>query len=746
MFRLITIILLTISIAGCMGTSDETSARSKPQSPSGIWIGTQYILNDSVYDMKSIIYDGRIIGMSEDAGVMFAGTYEMKEGRFLVSDGQPNSSTTYKLYDLYNNNNVFAIGMVGANVDQRNRIKGSFLNDANQEGEIDLSYTELYEKTVSVADIQGNWSTSRIDISIDEDGIIAGTLDNCAIDGEASTPEQGRNIFAINITLSECSNAGFYNGLGTIIQDNSASTYFIALTSNSERMENFGFELDEMPTSFTQTSEQRTSYSAEMIDDSSQILSRTLDTHTGENHDGEDFTGKSLHYNISDASYKNAVFNNASFVAWQLYTGLCDSFLTSYRCEKYGNFPIEITNSDFSGSTFYKTTLGAYKRKEQTGYYINKTKVTDYDFSRTSFTGNWTLDGHFLIDATNTDFTESSFTNYVMEIDTTTNIYTGNTFNNSTVKLLKGDLERAVLDGSSLFAEQQGSTLKDITLNDSTLYLDKPVTLNNIVLNSSALVVNTDDVDLTGITINSLTSLELSRDIDLSGWDLSNTEVFFNAWKLDDPYVFFYNGYASGRFEETNFKGSSITASIADTDTIENVPPNTPRYLPTYVFHSNFSKSYFSDATFNKDSIHLSYYEGGDVVSYASFYDCDFTAANFANADLSGAEFQFSTMNYANFTGAEKPETSKMITSYYGNSWWFNGDRCLPGSIGTCLPVPDALNTGLTYEEYMNGKSDLDKAAENVKKEAKDLIDEGIGFVKDIGSGASDAAKYLFGW
>lgn len=84
--------------------------------------------------------------------------------------------------------------------------------------------------------------------------------------------------------------------------------------------------------------------------------------------------------------------------------------------------------------------------------------------------------------------------------------------------------------------------------------------------------------------------------------------------------------------------------------------------------------------------------------------------------------------------------------SYFGNAWWFNGDRCLPISVGICVPVPDALNTGLTYEEYINGKDDLDKLEENVKNEVKEIVDDGIGFVKKTGSKASNTVKKFFGW
>jgi hypothetical protein len=49
------------------------------------------------------------------------------------------------------------------------------------------------------------------------------------------------------------------------------------------------------------------------------------------------------------------------------------------------------------------------------------------------------------------------------------------------------------------------------------------------------------------------------------------------------------------------------------------------------------------------------------------------------------------------------------------------------------------FDTGLTYEEWKNGKWEAEKAAENVVGELKDAADDGIKFVKNVGGGVVKA-------
>jgi hypothetical protein len=66
---------------------------------------------------------------------------------------------------------------------------------------------------------------------------------------------------------------------------------------------------------------------------------------------------------------------------------------------------------------------------------------------------------------------------------------------------------------------------------------------------------------------------------------------------------------------------------------------------------------------------------------------------------------------------------------YLGNAWWTDGSRCAANSITICLPK--LVDNGLTYEEYLDGKTDLEKDIENAQATAEHLAEETKSVVKN---------------
>ncbi|PLX69262.1 MAG: hypothetical protein C0602_07555 [Denitrovibrio sp.] len=827
MIRYLLILLLTISLFGCMDIVDTSSGENDDtQDPSGIWLGSQTSVGVGAFDMRTIIYSGRIFGISEDAGVMFAGTYMMNSGKYLVSDGTDNSSTSYRLYDLYDNNNAFAIGMVSAAVQERAGFKGSYVNSANQEGEVSALYSSLYEKAVSIENIQGVWSTARQNIDIDEDGIITGTLDYCEIEGDVSIPHKDRNIFEIGFTLSECDNEGIYDGLGIILQDESGNSYFLALTSNSERMENFGFQLNNTPESFVDTTLARTAAVNTSAREAAEPTGRDIELEliTGENHDGEDFTGQNLGYLIENSSYRNALFDGTSFMKSENYNSYCNytPYVIMDRADNQCNYTrylgAKITNSDFSGSTFIENKFVASDARVE---------IDGSDFSGTSFTDYpWKPSNNNFI-ATDTDFTGSTFNQYRINFDAESNDLTDITFNDSIVRLTKGNVEGITVKGSNLTSEEgdltdvkliddstitlangnifgaeiiknstltltkgslkgpalienivltitdgniEGVTLKesslkigtdnpvikDVTFDNSDLVIDKVMDMQNVTFTQgSGLVIDVDIDTLSGmLNLDDFISqnpdmIELKVKIDMPDKDLSGTHIIFNATEPENrPLLLIFDHYLgvykNGNFSGTNFTDATFSLNRYLLDSIPESSNQYYNYTDAFITKTDFTKANFTNAAFTQGVKQ----PNDNLYSYKSdkpsFEECNFNAANFHNADLTGATFADSDFVYTNFEGAKAPST--FVFSNLSNAWWTDGSRCAPGSIEFCIPVPDVLNTGLTYEEYLDGKDDTDKLAENIKNEVKELVDDGVGFVKDTGSQASNTVKKFFGW
>lgn len=725
MFRFIIIFIFSIALAGCMGTSDETSGRSKPQNPSGIWIGTQSIINDGVYDMKTLIYGGRIYGISEDAGVMYAGTYTMEKGKFIIADGSENSSTSYMLYDL-NDGEAFSRGMVGAHVTEKTAFQGSFENDMGQEGDLLSHYTELYEKQVSISDIEGNWTEGGLEIEIDEDGMLTGTLNGCEISGEINLPQLNRNLYALEYILTDCDSSGFYEGLGIIMSDDINTPYFISFAANDAKMRIIGFTLDEPPASFavyTETSAptEHTAGKQTEDDNTSDQTARYKhsETKTGV-YDNTDFSGGELFYNITDSSYKNSIFGNASFLRTNTYEGYCTTIYGIRECERTDYYTSTISNSDFSGSSFIRTVFGS-KRLAYFSYVNENTAIKDSDFSDSVFTGR--LDHNskpapIYIKPENTDFSGSTFTNYILEFVKKGNNFSESTFNNSIVKIKELNMSGSNFYNSEVHISEENHDFSGSAFNESTV------------------VISADKADMSDSAFSQGTVLELRENASFAGSAMNGVTLkFYSTDSSFDDWQYTHKG---SDFSGADLSGSTIKVMEKFVEPNYNTQMAQGVYYSNVVYKSDFVKTDFSGAAF-REVKRQSYYS--EESHWPEFIDCDFTEANFKNADLSKAIFDLSSMKYANFEGAEKPTaTLALKTSYFGNAWWFDGTRCSAVSVGTC--VPSLIDTGLSYEEYMSGKSELEKTGENIKDKVEDVAKEGKKFVEDpVGYVGS-----VFGW
>ena len=733
MYRYILFFLITVSLYGCfyIGGGNSQSDDSQ-QDPSGIWLGSQSIVGSGAYDMKTIIYNGRLVGISEDAGVLYSGTYEMSNDEYLVADGRDNSSTTYRLYDLYDDSNFFSIGLVAAHVEEQNRFSGSFQNDAGQEGELDAYYSSLYEKAVSIKDIEGERSNSAMNIIIERSGEFSGHYSGCSINGRFTVPEAGKNIFVVDFDLTGCSKAGSYDGLGIIMENNSGDPYFMGLTSNDNRMEALGFALDDLPASFktvrsktiidTVTTELKEA--ADIVETASKTSvlgsSSSLPLESG-NHDGETFGSDTMAYRYSGASYKNASFTGTKFYKVQteshqcLSTGFSGSIFTT--CTETVYYPSAISGSDFSGAVFSNASFGA---ADTSTYYtsVSNSNFTGVQFigpAQTSVDKNKTL----YIKPTGTDFSGSTFENYKFSINNIGNIFTGSSFINSVLSVSSNDND---LSGSSF-------TGGSLTFNNKAF-------VSNVTYDGVSVTVNVNDLDLEDADLSKLAALYLYKKIDLSGYDLSGASVkmYSNGSMLDGMQ----EDYEGSSFSGTNFSDGQISMAPYEY-TVSSSNGSARYYSALTAYDINFSKANFSRTTF---AVAQSDSEYDDTAAAPSFTKCNFTGANFKDADIGGSKFFFSRLDYTNLEGADDCDTHMdILTSYFGNAWWFDGTRCAAISIGTCIPTP--FDTGLTYNEYLSGKDDIDKAAENIKKEAEDLIETGKSFIKDT---ASSVIKAVFHW
>jgi hypothetical protein len=247
------VLLVVLAFSGCMDSNnnDDTAALTTPTvNPEGLWLGYQEV-NDqagsNVFDMKTIIYDGRFVGISEDANIMFAGSYLMTADKYLIANGSEGSETSYKMYRIDDNGQPFARGVTSMIISEQDSLQGVFDNEALQEGTITAYFSPLYSKGASL-------SYLTLTGSVDATGTLSGSKDSCTLAGAITVPQSSVNIYDVNYSLSglECTKSGTYQGLGIVALDEYDKAYFLSLSTNSDesRMDHIFYYLPEIPARF----------------------------------------------------------------------------------------------------------------------------------------------------------------------------------------------------------------------------------------------------------------------------------------------------------------------------------------------------------------------------------------------------------------------------------------------------------------------------------------------------------------
>lgn len=259
-------LMVVFSLSGCGNSSsrsDDSSEELTSVNPSGIWLGTQTVLEkdadgnvvSDAFDMKTFIYDGRFYGISEGANIVFSGTYEMGSGGRMIVDGSENGNQSYKMYTISEGGTSWVNGIAVLNFIEKESFTGRFQNDAYQEGEMQARYSSLYEKGATLDSLTGDYSIDNMSITLDGNGIISGIKNSCNIIGEISVPDEDINIYKLDYTLSgdDCADkGGHYSGLGIVALDNNGVPYFFGLSNNDDntRMDAIYLPLVDTPLSF----------------------------------------------------------------------------------------------------------------------------------------------------------------------------------------------------------------------------------------------------------------------------------------------------------------------------------------------------------------------------------------------------------------------------------------------------------------------------------------------------------------
>ena len=113
---------------------------------------------------------------------------------------------------------------------------------------------------------------------------------------------------------------------------------------------------------------------------------------------------------------------------------------------------------------------------------------------------------------------------------------------------------------------------------------------------------------------------------------------------------------------------------------------------------ADLSRVNMNNASLRGANLSGSNLKGGDL-RYADFSSADLSYSQLSNADMKGSNLQNADLSYADLSGADlsfanlqdaNPGGADLTGARFDEVIWFDGSRCLPGSVGGCATPPKA--------------------------------------------------------
>lgn len=210
------------------GGSLQSENVTKGKSSNGIWEGTFTELGYGTFDAIGLLYNGRIIAISESAGIIYDGSYSMN------GDKMTGTVTSYEI-----GGGVLATASMSATITERSQITGTFSTSYGSNGSMSLTYSSLYERDSSLDLVAGSWASNdygySVFVSVGSNGVFSGLdTDGGRMSGSISILEPGINIYGVTLNLSSSEELnGNYSGFAVLSDDDSANDSMVVVVSNS---------------------------------------------------------------------------------------------------------------------------------------------------------------------------------------------------------------------------------------------------------------------------------------------------------------------------------------------------------------------------------------------------------------------------------------------------------------------------------------------------------------------------------
>jgi len=242
LIRFLTVMTLSLAMAGCGGsdltTSSTSSSSSTSASAAGIWAGTD---SASGLALKGIINAAGLADFIRSDGAQYIGTVQISGTALAVA------LDVYTQFGTqFSDGSTYGVGTLSATVSTGSSISGtvSFTTGASTtvSSTWSLTFSSLYNNASSLSDISGNYSDASTGdplngatVSISGSGMLTAqsATTSCVLNGQISIANQSNDAYEVSYKLESCAGAdAVLNGIeftGLAVLDSSVSPAQVVL-------------------------------------------------------------------------------------------------------------------------------------------------------------------------------------------------------------------------------------------------------------------------------------------------------------------------------------------------------------------------------------------------------------------------------------------------------------------------------------------------------------------------------------
>jgi hypothetical protein len=229
------VLVMVIFLTGCNNGGGGGSTHSN-QSANGIWVGTLVDNKYGNFDLMCFIHSGEIIAISEIAGRVYKGTYNVSGDNF---------SGHVKAYEI--GGGLVDSGSVKGTLVEKVSLNVNFQSKTTN-GSVSLKFDELYDRDSALSYIEGRWRVSDgsygVTMVIDSYGVIKGSdTENCRGNGLVSILDPDYNMYGVDLDITQCGPYnGSYDGLAVLGDYRVPNDVFFAVVSGPTYLMVYGLQ------------------------------------------------------------------------------------------------------------------------------------------------------------------------------------------------------------------------------------------------------------------------------------------------------------------------------------------------------------------------------------------------------------------------------------------------------------------------------------------------------------------------